>query len=362
MEALVVSSRADMMRLRTECVKYGNDKPQRVRSQCGPPNFDITKSILENVLVNGCGVSYISKLLTVSQSTIYRRMAAFGLSKRNFSQISDNELDVELGKILKDFPLCGENLLKQMLIIKRIRVPRWRLRESVHRMDSRGVRERQTGRLHRRVYNVMGPNHLWHIDTNHKLVRWRFVSIVGGIDGFSRLIMFLKCTDNNISETLLQCFLSGVDKFGIPNRVRSDKGMENVSADFMLSKKGLDSMITGKSTHNQRIERLWRDVYDGVLTGHRLRTARSSPLNLWTSGQLQNPVGLDGAANLQNYGVEGFVDQNDVEDGERPVFASLAYLVNEQCRDIIAQEFIRNGNNFGIDDFLRCLEIVERYN
>ena len=89
---------------------------------------------------------------------------------------------------------------------------------------------------------------------------------MGGIDGFSRLIMFLKFTDNNISETLLQCCLSGVDKFGIPSRVRSDKGMENVFiADFMLSKKGRDSMITVKSTHNQRIERLWRDVYEGVL-------------------------------------------------------------------------------------------------
>ena len=90
-------------------------------------------------------------------------------------------------------------------------------------MDSRGVRERQTGRLHRRVYNVMGPN-LRYIDTNHKLVRWRFV-IVGGIDGFSRLIMFLKCTDNNISQTLLQCYLSGVDRFVIPSRVRFDKWM-----------------------------------------------------------------------------------------------------------------------------------------
>lgn len=132
-------------------------------------------------------------------------------------------------------------------------------------MDSRGVRERQNWRRQRRVYNAMGPNQLWHIDTNHKLVHWRFV-IVGGIDCFSRLIMFLKCTDNNIFETLLQCYLSVVDKFVIPSRVRSDKWMENVSvADFMLSKKGRDSMITVKSTHNQRIERLWRDVYDGVL-------------------------------------------------------------------------------------------------
>ena len=108
-----------MLRLRTECVKYGNDKPQRVESQCGPPNIDIPTFILENFLENGCEVSYISKLPTVSQSTIYRSMAAFGLSKRNFSQISDSELDLELGKILTDFHLCGENLLKQMLIIKK---------------------------------------------------------------------------------------------------------------------------------------------------------------------------------------------------------------------------------------------------
>ena len=54
--------------------------------------------------------------------------------------------------------------------------------------------------------------------------------------------------------------------YGVPNRVRSDKGMENVSvADYMLSNKGSWSMLTGKSTHNQRIERLCKDVYDGVL-------------------------------------------------------------------------------------------------
>jgi hypothetical protein len=53
-----------------------------------------------------------------------------------------------------------------------------------------GINERKKGRLQRRVYNVQGVNYLWHVDTNHKLIRWRLV-IVGGIDGFSRMIMYL---------------------------------------------------------------------------------------------------------------------------------------------------------------------------
>ena len=44
----------------------------------------------------------------------------------------------------------------------------------------------------RRVYSVEGPNSLWHIDGNHKLIRWKVV-IHGGIDGHSRTIVFLKC-------------------------------------------------------------------------------------------------------------------------------------------------------------------------
>ena len=36
-------------------------------------------------------------------------------------------------------------------------------------------------------------------------------------------------------------------------------------ADSMLILNGQKSMITGPSTHNQRIERLGRDVYEGVL-------------------------------------------------------------------------------------------------
>lgn len=143
-------------------------------------------------------------------------------------------------------------MIMQILRQTGINVQRYRLRDSIHRLDSVRVSERKHSRLHRRVYEVMGPNHLWHIDTNHKLFRWRFV-VIGGIDGYSRMVTFLSCSDNNRAGTVLKSFISGVQTYGIPKRVRSDKGLENVAvADFMLAQRGTGSMITGRSTHNQR--------------------------------------------------------------------------------------------------------------
>ena len=132
-----------------------------------------------------------------------------------------------------------------------------------------GVELRSRTALHRRVYQVKSPNSLWHLDGYHKLIRWNFV-IHGAIDGFSRLIVYMKVSANNKARTVLSAFTSAVREFGIPSRIRTDRGGENLMVSrWMLEHplRGPDrrSVIAGRSVHNQRIERLWRDLYSGCI-------------------------------------------------------------------------------------------------
>ena len=120
------------------------------------------------------------------------------------------------------------------------------------------------------VYNVFIVNmHLLlsndfyrHIDGNHKLISWRMV-FHGCVDGYSRTIIYLECLTNNRGSSVLSLFQEGVRNFGLPSRVRSDRGTENMEvARFMLRMRGSHrrSIIVGRSVHNQRIERLWAEL------------------------------------------------------------------------------------------------------
>ena len=69
---------------------------------------------------------------------------------------------------------------------------------------------------------------------------------------------------------MLSAFLKAVDEFGLPSRIHTDKGGENMLiAHYMNSHPergpGRGSIIAGKSIHNQRIERLWRDLFSGCI-------------------------------------------------------------------------------------------------
>ena len=237
----------------------------------GRPSLDIPKETMKFYLNHGFSLSKVAEILGVSRKTISRRIKHFDLSEEipRYSDILNEDLDITVSNIYKDFPNCGIRRMKGFLTSRGIRVQWHRVRSSLWRVDPEGVllRTMQLNIVSRRHYSVPGPLSLWHLDGNHKIIRWGFV-IHGCVDGYSRRIMFLKACTNNKASTVYKYFLDAVETFRLPHRVRGDQGVENVDvAWYMFSNPargpGKGSFIAGKSCHNQRIERFWRDLFHG---------------------------------------------------------------------------------------------------
>ena len=98
-------------------------------------------------------------------------------------------------------------------------------------------------------------------------LRWRLV-VHGGIDEYSRLVVFLRCSSNNRAATVANLLLGATTEFCWPSRMRTDKGGENSEVARLLVEKrgeGRGIILQSSSVHSQRIERLWRDIRKMVL-------------------------------------------------------------------------------------------------
>ena len=169
---------------------------------------------------------------------------------------------------LNAFPRTGETNVMAGLRQRGVYIQRWRVRESIIRVDTINRANRWGSRILRRPYSVPHPNYLWHMDTNMKLRHWRFC-IHGCVDGFSRALLYLRVNNNNRATTVLGCFQQGASEWGYPSRVRADNGGENIAVgEFMVWFRGENrgSFLTWPSVRNTRIERLWRDDVERVVS------------------------------------------------------------------------------------------------
>ena len=210
--------------------------------------------------------SPIATILGVHRTTLWRKLHGTSFELK-YSDISNEVLDKEIADLKKIHPLAGEKMIVGFLRAKDLFIQRSRVRDSIHRVDPINTINRWLRKNPRWVYSVPGPNSLWHNDGLHKLIHWGIV-IHACIDGFSRLVTSLLCATNNYAESALKGFLQGVSTFGLPARVRGDKGGENVDIlRFMREQQGCGgAYIQGPSVHNQRIERLHYDTTHCVLS------------------------------------------------------------------------------------------------
>ena len=248
------------------------------------------------------------------------------------------------------------------------------------------------------------------MDGNHKLIRWRMV-IHGCIDGFSRTVVFLKCSNNNRAATVHKCFLEAIERFRLPIRIRSDHGTENIEvARTMLELRGVDSkpVLTGKSVHNQRIERLWVDVGFQVIqkykdiffclesehdlnpsddvhlyalhfvylprisrsltefteswNNHPIRTSKNqTPLQLWSMGFYESEQNLLQITDLHSYGIDWDGPTPDIETQNNVVVPEVEIdLTNDQIV-YLKEHFdpLRDDDNCGINIFCDVMTYIQ---
>ena len=233
----------------------------------GRPAKVISKERLEGLLRLKVPVSRIAADLQVSRQTVYKAMTEYNLIQQSrYTNISETDIRHAVSSIKGRHPNAGEVMLEGHLRAEGIHVQRGKVRKAIHDLDP-SVTSRKRPAIQRRVYSVPYPNYLWHLDGNHKLIRWRFV-VHHCIDGFSRLITFCRCSANNKAETVLSSY-EAVRKYGRPRRIRSDHVGENVLVwRDMNSAWGEDTrpVIVGSSVHNQRIERHNRSANEQELS------------------------------------------------------------------------------------------------
>ena len=125
----------------------------------------------------------------------------------SWTKISDTDLEKTVQEIQDLTPNIGQARLLGALRSRGLNIQRWRVRNCLRTLDPVGTALRWRSAIYRRKYSAPTPNALWHIDSNHKLIRWRLITHLC-IDGYSRLIIYAHCCNDNTADTVLALSIS----------------------------------------------------------------------------------------------------------------------------------------------------------
>jgi hypothetical protein len=99
---------------------------------------------------------------------------------------------------------------------------------------------------------------------------------------------------------------------------------------------------------------------------HRIRTTGRSPVQMWVSGQITNPTGIElTAENIPNYGVESIINaDNEVEQTNMlPMLDHLSIPMSDQCKQHLANEIPANwiSKNYGVNYYIKAVNVIQHH-
>ena len=137
------------------CHPKGTTQLALSKSTGGRPAYNITKEMIEQLGETGMNCTSMATCLGISDQTLYRRRIEFGV-ENNFTEITNEELDRQIQETLNLTPYSGEIYVRGSLKGRGINVQRFRIRESLNRIDGIGRAVRRRYSICRRTYNVAG--------------------------------------------------------------------------------------------------------------------------------------------------------------------------------------------------------------
>ena len=159
--------------------------PLEYSGEVGRPNFRraVTESQLR-FLHEDLGLRWvdIARCLGVSERTLRRWRCNLGFSlSRNFTSLTNDELDVHVRDVLQNTPSVGLSLMRGALRNRGLNIQRERVRQSMNRVDPLSRTVHHTQFITRRVYNVRSPNSLWYVYYSESL-NHSYILLIFGIE------------------------------------------------------------------------------------------------------------------------------------------------------------------------------------
>ena len=126
----------------------------------------------------------VGSILKIKNSSIrncqcFKAIRDYNINYKRFSDASEAEIRQAVEVISRSHPNAGESIVMGHLRARGFHVQRSRVRSAIHHNNPNGPMSRFHPPIRRRVYSVPCPNYVWHIDGNHRLVRWRMDLLSG---------------------------------------------------------------------------------------------------------------------------------------------------------------------------------------